>query len=109
MRCWRSSAQPHLVLARDVLEAVDGSDDHAVGVAQRRHIDASHPALSVRVLNHRLGALEAFAREHRTRHRRVVGRNEVAFQALEPERAAEPLRGIEQPRGPAPKLDRALG
>ena len=61
------------------------------------------------ILNDRLDALEAFARQHRASHGRFVGRDEVAFQALDPERAAEPLDGIEQPgRRPQSSIARRL-
>ncbi len=95
------------MLVRDILEAVDSSDHDAVGIAERSHIDASHPTLSVRVPDHRLYILEALAGEHRTSHWRLVGRYEVPLQTFNTEGTAETLRLVTKPRGVAPKLDSA--
>jgi hypothetical protein len=58
-------------------------------------------------LNHRFDAFEAFASQHGTGHRRLAGRDDIAFQTLKVERAAEFLRGIEELWGSSPQLDRA--
>jgi hypothetical protein len=50
-------------------------------------------------------AFEGFTRQDRSSHRGLVGRDESAFQALDPKRAAKPLPPIHEPRRPAPKLD----
>ena len=96
----------HLEFLRDVLEAIDGADDGAARIAQRLHVDAGHPACSIRVLHHGLGALDAFAVAHGARHGRLIRRDELTVEAFDAERAAEALCRIEQARGAAPELDR---
>jgi hypothetical protein len=55
-------------------------------------------------LDHGLYAIETLPCRHRACHGSFAGWDEITLQALDPEGATEPLRGIQKARGSAPKL-----
>jgi hypothetical protein len=83
------------VRSRHILEAGNSTDNRPADVPKGSHVQSRHPALPIRFLDDSFDAFEAFARQRRASHRRLLGLKRATLQIFNAKGSEKTLGRLE--------------